>query len=225
MGGFKGKSALKRLQTSYDKIAGEYARRSFTELMHKPADRQILDGFIQRAQGPLCDMGCGPGQVARYLRDQGVQDVVGVDVSRGMVAEAQRLNPDITFLEADMCQLPMEDETWAGIVAFYSLIHITREKVPVVLQELRRVLKPGGELLVSFHIGDTSTRSKNWWGIAVDLDYTAFLSEEMQGYMRTAGYSVEGWYVRPPIAVPGGYFEASTYRGFVIGKKPAVKPP
>jgi len=220
MGGFKRKSPSERLRASYDKIAGEYARLSFTELSHKPADCKILDVIIERSQGqgPICDLGCGPGQVARYLRDHGVSEVIGVDISAGMVREARRLNPDVTFLEADMRQLPVEAGAWGGIVAFYSLIHIPRGDVPAVLQELHRVLRPGGHLLVSFHIGDTSHRSKDWWGLPVDLDYTSFLSEEMQDYLRVAGFSVEGWLVRPPYNTPT-YREAPSYRGLVVAQK------
>lgn len=218
MGGFKRKSALERLCSSYDKIAGEYGRRSFEELVHKPADCHILDIFSQRAQGIVCDLGCGPGQVARYLADRG-REVVGVDVSAGMVAEARRLNPDVSFLLADMRQLPVEDEVWGGIVAFYSLIHVPRNGVPNLLKELWRVLQPGGQLLVSFHLGNTMHRARDWWGIPVDMDYTSFESEEMQSYVRQAGFTVEGWFVRPPY-ITATYREAPTYRGFVFGQKP-----
>lgn len=220
MGGRKRLSPLEQLCLSYDKIASEYARRSFHELAHKPADRKLLDIFTARTQSPVCDLGCGPGQVARYLRDQGL-DVVGVDVSSQMLKEAQRLNPDVTFLQADMRQLPVEDEVWGGIVAFYSLIHLTRKEVPTVLKELLRVLRPGGQLLVSFHLGNTTTRSKDWWGIPALLDYTSFTSEEMQDYLRGAGFSVEGWFNRAPYSNPT-YWESPSYRGYVFGQKDAV---
>lgn len=220
MGGRKRISPLQQLCLSYDKIASEYARRSFRELAHKPADQQLLNIFAARTRGPVCDLGCGPGQVARYLRDQGVEEVVGVDVSAAMIREAQQLNPDVSFLQADMRQLPVDDEAWGGIVAFYSLIHLTRAEVPTVLHELRRVLRPGGQLLVSFHLGTTTTRSKDWWGIPAVLDYTSFTSEEMQGYLRGAGFSVEGWFNRAPYATPI-YHESPSYRGYVFGQRNA----
>ena len=218
MGGSKRKRAQERLCASYDKIARQYAQSSFGELSHKPADCHLLDVFAQRVgHGPVCDLGCGPGQVARYLRDRGL-DVVGVDLSAGMVAEARRLNPDVTFLQADMRRLPVEDEAWGGIVAFYSLIHVPRTEVPAILKELHRVLKPAGQLLVAFHLGDTTVRAKDWWGIPVDMDYTSFLPEEMQAYLRDAGFSIEGWFNRQPYITPT-YREAPTFRGFVIGQK------
>ena len=73
-------------QTSYDQVADQYVRRIFDELQHKPLDRQLLDRFAAsvRDVGPACDMGCGPGHVARYLHEHGVQ-VCGVDLSPAMV--------------------------------------------------------------------------------------------------------------------------------------------
>ena len=66
-------------QTSYDRIADEYARQIYGELAGKPLDRAILDRFAERlrGRGVVCDMGCGPGQIGRYLADRGLR-VVGV---------------------------------------------------------------------------------------------------------------------------------------------------
>src|SRR5687767_2004876 len=90
-------------QTSYDTVADEYVRRFFDELKDKPFDRQLLDRFADsvRDVGAACDMGCGPGQVARYLHERGVQ-VCGVDLSPGIVERARVLNPDIEFQQGDM---------------------------------------------------------------------------------------------------------------------------
>jgi hypothetical protein len=59
-------------RTSYDQVTDEYVQRIFDELQHKPLDRQLLDRFAMsvRDVGPACDMGCGPGHVARYLHEQ-----------------------------------------------------------------------------------------------------------------------------------------------------------
>lgn len=112
------------IQTSYDTIAAEYAKRIYSELKDKPFDRELLDRFAERvrALGPVCDLGCGPGHVARYLRDRGV-DAFGVDLSPAMLGEARRLNPDIPFIEGTMMSLNMKSESLAGIVALYSIIH------------------------------------------------------------------------------------------------------
>jgi predicted TPR repeat methyltransferase len=64
----------KSVREDYDRLAEEYARRLFDELQHKPFDCELLNRFATevRGRGDVCDMGCGPGHVARYLRDAGV---------------------------------------------------------------------------------------------------------------------------------------------------------
>jgi trans-aconitate methyltransferase len=63
---------INSIRESYDRLAEEYTRRIFDELRHKPLDRELLDRFTKQThgRGEVCDMGCGPGQVARYLRDE-----------------------------------------------------------------------------------------------------------------------------------------------------------
>src|SRR5579883_3035285 len=97
------------VRASYDRVAAEYADRYFGELGHKPADRELLDRFAEKVRGigPVCDLGCGPGHVARYLGDRGVT-VTGIDLSPAMVDAARRLNPGIEFVPGDMRSLPVE---------------------------------------------------------------------------------------------------------------------
>lgn len=147
-------------QTSYDRVADEYVRHIFDELQHKPLDRQLLDRFAANVRdvGPACDMGRGPGHVARYLHAHGVQ-ICGMDLSTAMVECARHLTPGVEFQQGDMMALDIPDGTWVGIVAFYSLIHIPRPHMAQALRELCRVLRPGGLLLLSFHIGDDAITS------------------------------------------------------------------
>ncbi|HWE63667.1 MAG TPA: class I SAM-dependent methyltransferase, partial [Chloroflexota bacterium] len=95
------------LQASYDRVATRYAEDFFDELSRKPFDRRLLDQFAEqvRGQGPVWDVGCGPGHVARYLHGRGLP-VSGLDLSAGMIACARRLNPDISFAQGTMLALP-----------------------------------------------------------------------------------------------------------------------
>jgi hypothetical protein len=83
---------------SYDAIAEEYAEKFFDELDGKPFDREVLDRFAASVKdpGPVCDLGCGPGQIARYLAGRGV-GAFGIDASVSMAATARRLNPTLDF--------------------------------------------------------------------------------------------------------------------------------
>jgi SAM-dependent methyltransferase len=208
---------IQRLRDSYDRLAGEYVARIFHELDHKPFDRELLDRFAARigSQGTVCDLGCGPGHVARYLHDRDVS-VLGIDLSAGMIEQARRLNPGIEFRQGDLKALDVPDKAWAGIVAFYSIIHVPRDQVVAALRELRRVLRPGGLLLLAFHVGREVLHRDELWGQAVSLDFIFFEREEMEGYVRSAGLEIDEAVERPP-------YEGVEYpsrRAYVLARKP-----
>ena len=151
------------VEANYDLLAKEYAKQLFGELRHKPLDRKLLDRFARetKGRGEVCDLGCGPGQIARYLRDAGAS-VFGLDLSEGMLEEARRRNPDIAFRRGDMQALDLPADSLAGIAAFYAIVHIPRPKLAQVFSQMRRVLLRGGLLLVAFHIGDEVLNSFLW---------------------------------------------------------------
>src|SRR5580692_1887686 len=163
------------IRESYDRLAEEYTRRIADELQHKPLDRALLDRFAKQTagRGEVCDMGCGPGHVARYLRDSGAS-VFGLDLSPGMLDQARYLNPDIDFWQGNMMALGLGDETLAGIVAFYAIVNIPEESLPQVFREMARVLQPGGLLLLAFHVGDEAIEEKELWGRPISMNFFLF---------------------------------------------------
>jgi SAM-dependent methyltransferase len=207
----------KNYQASYDLVADEYVRRIFEELQHKPLDRQLLDRFAAsvREVGPACDMGCGPGHVAGYLQRRGIE-VCGVDLSPAMVEQARRLVPGVEFRQGDMMALDVADGAWAGIAAFYSVIHIHRDDMVVALGELRRVLRAGGLLLLAFHIGDDTIHLDEWWGHKVCVDFFFFRTDEMAGYLRAAGFKIEEIIERDPYPE----VEYQSRRAYIFARKP-----
>jgi SAM-dependent methyltransferase len=204
-------------RTSYDRVADEYVRRIFEELQHKPLDRQLLDRFAAsvRDVGPACDMGCGPGHVAHYLHEHSVP-VCGVDLSAEIVERARHLTPGVEFRQGDMMALDIPDETWAGIVAFYSIIHIPRADIVKALLELRRVLRPDGLLLLTFHIGDDTIHLDDWWDQAVCVDFFFFRSAEMAAYLTSAGFEIEEIIEREPYPD----VEHQSRRSYIFARRP-----
>jgi SAM-dependent methyltransferase len=207
----------KKYQTSFDLVADEYVHRIFDELQHKPLDRQLLDRLAAsvREVGPACDMGCGPGHVARYLHERGVQ-VCGIDLSPAMVERARGLTPGVEFRQGDMTALDAPDAAWAGIVAFYSIIHIPRGDMARALGELRRVLRPGGMLLLAFHIGDDTIHLDEWWGQRVCVDFFFFGSDEVAGYLRAAGFEIDEIIEREPYPE----VEHQSRRCYIFARRP-----
>lgn len=189
------------LRDSYDALAAEYVANIAGELADKPLDRHLLNRFAEavRGRGLVADIGCGPGHVARYLHEQGVQ-VVGIDLSPAMIGWATRLNPELSFQVGDMRRLDLADQSLAGIVAFYSIIHLQGADLDVALREFRRLLAPGGVLLIAFHIGDHTLHLDELWGQAVSLDFRFLMPSEVAMALNAAGFVVTESVEREPYA-------------------------
>jgi SAM-dependent methyltransferase len=204
------------IQATYDQVAEAYADYYFHEFDHKPLDRELLDRFAAQVagRGLACDLGCGPGEVAHYLHGRGVE-MTGVDLSPRMVTVARRLNPGVEFNEGNMLALDVASGAWAGIAAFYSIIHIPRDKVGQALQEMKRVLQPDGRLLLAFHVGHDLVHLNEWWGQPVSADFFYFEKDEMEAYLRAAGFVIDETVERPPYAD----VERQSHRAYVFARK------
>lgn len=208
-----------QLQSSYDRVAEEYARRFSDELERKPFDRKMLEWLAEKVPGlsSVCDMGCGPGQIARYLHSLGIK-ACGIDLSGEMVAEARRLNPEIPFQQGDMLALSgVGDATFGGIAAFYSIIHIPRPSVAAALRELKRVLAQGGTLLIAFHIGQETIHKDEWWGLEVSVNFHFYETREMKAHLTAAGFELEEVIERDPYP-PN--IEYQSRRAYIFARKP-----
>ena len=210
-------SLTKAIRESYDRLAEEYARRIANELEHKPLDRELLDRFARATEGrgEVCDMGCGPGHVARHLHDAGA-NVFGLDLSPGMVEQARKLNPHIPFREGNMMALDIADDTLAGVAAFYAIVNIPRQSLPLVFREIKRALRPGGLLLLAFHAGDEVIHEEELWGQKISMDFSLFPTPVIKSDLESAGFVVEEIIERPPYPD----VEYPSYRAYIFARKP-----
>ena len=205
------------IRDSYDRLAGEYADRLFHELNHKPLDRELLARFAAETtgKGEVCDMGCGPGQIARHLRDLGAS-VFGLDISPGMVDQARRLNPDISFRQGSMTSLDSPDDCLAGIAAFYAIVNIPKPSLPTVFRQMWRVLQPGGLLLLAFHIGDDVLEEKELWGKPIAMRFYLLPTGEIRHSLETAGFAILDVIERNPYS-PDVEFQSR--RAYIFARK------
>jgi SAM-dependent methyltransferase len=209
---------MEPIASSYDRVAEKYAAEFENELERKPFDRKMLDWLVEKTQGsgPICDLGCGPGQVARYLYSRG-STACGIDLSPEMVKCAQRLNPAIPFQQGNMLALTdVADATFRGIAAFYSIIHVPPASVVGALQELKRVLQPRGVLLLAFHIGKDIIHKDEWWGQRVSVDFIFYETAAMKDYLQSAGFEIEEAIERDPYS---GDVEYPSRRAYIFGRR------
>jgi ubiquinone/menaquinone biosynthesis C-methylase UbiE len=206
------------IRESYDRLADEYARHLFDELRNKPLDRELLNRFAAEmtGRGQVCDMGCGPGHVARYLRDAGA-GVFGLDLSTRMLEQARQRNPDICFREGNMLALELADATLSGIAAFYAIVNIPQESLPLLFREMERVLQPGGVLLLAFHTGNEVIHVQELWDQPVSLDFFFSQPSVIRHDMEGAGLRVEEVIERGPYAPEVEY---QSRRAYIFARKP-----
>jgi SAM-dependent methyltransferase len=199
-------------------VADAYARRYFHELHAKPADCALLDRFAVsvHGRGEVCDMGCGPGHIARRLRDSGA-NVFGLDISPRMVKRARILNPDISFRVGDMAALDLPDGWLAGIVAFYAIVNTPRDSLPTVFREMKRVLQPRGLLLLSFHVGDEVVRPDELLGHPNSMDFFFFQPDAITKILEKAGFGIEDVVERDPYSPEVEY---QSRRAYVFARTP-----
>jgi SAM-dependent methyltransferase len=192
---------LTETRASYDRVADDYARLLEGELATKPVDRAVLALFadLVRAAGdkPVADVGCGPGRITAHLASLGVS-VSGIDLSPAMVAVARRSHPSLRFDVGTLTALDRADATLAGVVAWYSVIHTPTEELPDVFAEFFRVLRPGGELLLAFQVGDEPAHLDAAYGHPVSLVSHRRRPDVVTDLLQDAGFTVHTRVLRDP---------------------------
>lgn len=211
---------IRIIREDYNRLAEEYARHIADELQHKPLDRQLLDRFAAelKGRGEICDMGCGPGHVARYLHQRGAS-VFGLDLSPGMLQEARKLNPDISFREGNMLALEIPDGSLAGIAAFYAIVNLPKESLVEVFREMERVLQPDGLLLLAFHIGDEILNEEEVWGQKISMNFLLLQPGDIRHWLEQAGLVIEEVVERDPYPD----VEYQSRRAYIFARKPVSR--
>jgi ubiquinone/menaquinone biosynthesis C-methylase UbiE len=199
----EGESAV-GAEATYDAVAAAYSAAFENELDTKPLDRALLTAFTELiGTGIVCDVGCGPGHVTRFLAER-YSDVTGLDLSSAMIEIARKKAPGLTFEVGSMMDLPVADAGWAGIVSLYSIIHLTTEDRASAWREFARAVRPGGWLMVAFHIDSPEFQSgavnhlTSWFGQTVELDGYFLDPDEVADELSAAGFTVKARLERQP---------------------------
>lgn len=202
-----GRCWLDDTRTSYDTVTASYADLLRDELTRQPYGRAVLALFAELVRtgggGPVADVGCGPGRVTAHLCGLGVE-IFGIDLSPAMVEVALRDHPDLRFEVGSMTDLALADSSLAGLLAWYSLIHVPDDVVPAVLADFRRVLRPGGVLMLAFQIGDERRlKTVGYGGHPMSVHVHLRPPDRVAALLRGAGFDVQARLIREPDTTAG----------------------
>jgi SAM-dependent methyltransferase len=144
---------LQQVREAYASVAGLYIELFGTSQQTHPDDLAFIREHFSGLPGTVLDLGCGPGHLTGYLRSLGV-DAAGIDMVPEFIAHAEAAHPGVEFRLGSMRDLDVPDHCVAGMLAWYSLIHVPPQELDGVLAGMRRAMAPAGTLVVGFFDGD-----------------------------------------------------------------------
>jgi ubiquinone/menaquinone biosynthesis C-methylase UbiE len=131
------------------------------------------------------DIGAGSGRDSHWLHQQGFP-VVGYDGSEGMLAEARLRYPDCEFHHALLPHLTeIPSATYSNVLCSFVLMHLPYEELPLAIENLARILKPSGRLMVAYRPSKSDSERE-----ADGRLFTPISLEQMQAWMKIATLNV-----------------------------------
>ena len=175
------------VEDTYAKIAQSYADEFFDDRTDLPFVDMLADALPQGAH--VLDIGCGPGQFSQYLAEKDF-NVEGIDLSDEMLAIAKTKVAGISFTKMDMRKLEFAYNTFGGILAAYSIIHIPSSELAGVLAEIKRVLKPEGKALFIVQQGEADQVMDEPLAPGEKIFMNFFTPERLNNVLAASGLTV-----------------------------------
>lgn len=211
---------LNKIENVYDTVAKEWTEAFSGEHEKKPKDQEMLCRFARKIgkRKPVWDFGCGPGNTAKYLKNLGIE-ISGLDLSEKILEEARIIHPEINFRKGNILDLPFENDSIAGVVAFYAIVHFTKEQAGTAFREIFRVMQPDGIFLLTYHIGEKTIHLDEFLGRKVDIDFMFFTDVFIADCLKDSGFEKIETIERE--AYSGLEYESR--RAYVFAVKPGMR--
>uniref|UniRef100_UPI00019D991A SAM-dependent methyltransferase n=1 Tax=Corynebacterium glutamicum (strain ATCC 13032 / DSM 20300 / JCM 1318 / BCRC 11384 / CCUG 27702 / LMG 3730 / NBRC 12168 / NCIMB 10025 / NRRL B-2784 / 534) TaxID=196627 RepID=UPI00019D991A len=123
-----------------------------TVISAEDPDRVLIEPWATGVDGVILDVGSGTGRWTGHLASLGHQ-IEGLEPATRLVELARQTHPSVTFHHGTITDLSDSPKRWAGLLAWYSLIHMGPGELPDALVALRMAVEDGGGLLMSFFSG------------------------------------------------------------------------
>lgn len=155
------KSTIDRTIRAYTSQAELYLKEWHRRTYHIPPHLKEWMAHLP-PHSRILDLGCGPGQDSRYLRRNGFR-VIGLDLTWPFLHKARKRSPTLPLIQAKIEGLPFSFQTFEGLWAAASLIHIPKTRFVTLLRQLHEVTKPGGLLGATMAHGKRSGFLADQW--------------------------------------------------------------
>ena len=172
--------------SGYDAMGDRYTALALED----ESPRREFTQFMMEALAPgsrVVDLGCGAGEPTALTLSERF-NVVGVDISSGQIARARAAVTAASFVLADMSTMQLRPASLDGVTAFYSIIHVPRDRHRRLLEAVFSWLKPGGMLVASMASRGSEASLEEFLG--APMYWSSFDAETNKRLIREVGFEL-----------------------------------
>jgi ubiquinone/menaquinone biosynthesis C-methylase UbiE len=181
---------VKKTIAVYDRIAASYEEK--TKDLGPIPERTRFMGMV-KPHGTILDAGCGTGRDSAVFFENGFV-VTGADLSGELLKIAKKKAPHVTFLQADLRDMPCQSNSFDGIWACASLLHLHYEEAEKVLKDFYSFLRTDGTLFVFVKVGSGEHESFEPSTPGIPRMFAFYDTERLTKAIKNAGFSVVDTY-------------------------------
>lgn len=177
---------------TYNSFAEDYRERYKTDDSNKM--QPSLDKFISMLTTgkKVLDVGSGAGFDAKYFSDHGF-DVTSIDLAEKLIEVAKEIAPKVNFLKMDMRSMTFEDNSFDGVWALASILHLPKAEATNVLSKISQILVPSGIFYLGLKqgVGEEYKTNEGQGNLEGAKRYFAYYSKvEVEDILKDLGLKV-----------------------------------
>lgn len=136
-------TSTEKITAYYNELAPAYEQDRFDntygQYIHEQ-EKQLLDHLLPQKPMKTVNIGCGTGRFMELAN-------TGLDISIQMLQEARNRFPNKTFFTGDAADSPFKNAQFEKAFSLHMLMHLSKSKTQMVISEMHRILKPGGQFI------------------------------------------------------------------------------
>lgn len=174
------------------KVKKYYNKKYFEIRDHiAPSMARSIEIFMKEKRlKKVLDVGCGSGQMVRYLRNRGF-DAQGIDIAKQAISLANKLNKKRVAKIGSATKIPYEDNTFDLVISISVIEHLRKKEAKLFLKESRRTLKPNGYIFLvtpNYATPIRSVQGKNWFGYQDPTHINFFTPWKLNKELKKSGF-------------------------------------